>query len=144
MRYLRKFNESKEVNQSVIDECKDILLELEDIGIKTEIFTYFDSGVSLLNNDGSIDKNWIQFFFTRKEEFDYSDIEDVVERLKLYLSEYDLHINWIGTIERIEQKPEIRTIKVMNPMTFQPEGIITKCELYFNSKTLFNAKINKR
>jgi hypothetical protein len=115
--YLRKFD------QSIIDECKDILLELEDIGIKTLVNTY-----------SALDKNWIQFFFTRKEEFDYSDIEDVVERLKSYLLEYDLHIDWLGTIERLEQRPEIRTIKVMNPMTFASEGFITKCDLHFSTK----------
>ena len=48
MRYLKRFNESKVLDQSVIDECKDILLELEDIGIKTNIHSHFSSGVSLV------------------------------------------------------------------------------------------------
>jgi hypothetical protein len=88
----------------------------------------------LVNTYSALGKSWIQFFFKRKEEFDYSDIEDVVERLKSYLLEYDLHIDWLGTIERIEQKPEIRTIKVINPMTFASEGFITKCDLHFSTK----------
>ena len=79
MKYLKRFNENV-FDQSVVDECKDILLELEDAGFKTNINSYFNSGkVRQLN------KNWIQFYFSR-EEFDYSDIEDVVERLKSYLS----------------------------------------------------------
>ena len=132
MKYLKKFNESK-IDQSVIDECKDILLELEDKGIKTNIHSYFNSGVSGVNKDGELNKNWIQFYFSRKEEFDYSDIEDVVERLKSYLSEYNLHIQWQNQAERGENKPTIKVTRVMNPMTFTPEGVRTQCELYFTS-----------
>ena len=35
MKYLKRFNENV-FDQSVIDECKDILLELEDKGFKTK------------------------------------------------------------------------------------------------------------
>jgi hypothetical protein len=132
MKYLKRFNESKLLDKSVIDECKDILLELEDIGIKTNIGSYLNSGVGGVNKDGSPKKNWIQFFFNRKEEFDYSDIEDVVERLKSYLSEFGLKIDWMSPKERSEQRPEIRTTRVINPMTFTPEGVKTQCELHFN------------
>jgi hypothetical protein len=125
MRYLKRFNESKQLDQSVIDECKDILLELEDIGIKTNIRSHR----SHLNKDYS----YIQFYFNRKEEFDYSDIEDVVERLKSYLSEYNLHIKWQNQAERGENKPTIKTTRVINPMTFSPEGVKTQCELHFDS-----------
>jgi hypothetical protein len=132
MRYLKRFNESY-INWSVIDECKDILLELEDIGIKTNIHSYlsYEKGNSLYNQ--SSNEKWIQFFFNRVEEFDYSDIEDVVERLKSYLSEYNLHIKWQNPTEREENKPTIQTTRVMNPMTFTPEGVKTQCELYFTS-----------
>jgi hypothetical protein len=129
MKYLKRFNESKVLDQSVIDECKDILLELEDIGFKTNINSYFNSGVSIGKEHN---KNWMQFYFTRKEEFDYSDIEDVIERLKSYLSEFGLKIDWMSPTERSEQRPTIKTTKLINPMNFQPEGVITKCELHFN------------
>ena len=74
----------------------------------------------------------MQFYFTRKEDFDYSDIEDVVERLKSFLSEYELKIEWMSPTERSEQRPTIKTTRVINPMTFTPEGVKTQCELHFN------------
>ena len=123
MRYLKRFNESKQLDQSVIDECKDILLELEDIGIKTNIHSYIYC---------SLNKNWITINLNRKEEFDYSDIEDVVERLKSYLSEFGLHIEWQSPTERAEKKPTINTRRIMNPTTFTPQGIRTECEICFN------------
>ena len=129
MKHLKRFNESKVLDQSVIDDCKDILLELEDAGFKTNIHSHFSSGVSIGKEHN---KNWIQFYFSRKEEFDYSDIEDVVERLKSFLSEYELKIEWMSPIERSEQRPTIKTTRVINPMTFTPEGVKTQCELHFN------------
>jgi hypothetical protein len=74
----------------------------------------------------------MQFYFNRKEEFDYSDIEDVVERLKSYLSEFGLKIDWMSPTERSEQRPTIKTKKLINPMNFQPEGVRTQCELQFS------------
>ena len=130
MKHLKRFNESKVLDQSVIDECKDILLELEDDGFKTNINSYLAYNDINSRNKGL--KSWIQFYFSRKEEFDYSDIEDVVERLKSYLSEYNLHIQWQNQAERGENKPTIKTTRVINPMTFTPEGVKTQCELHFN------------
>ena len=130
MKYLKRFNEAKAFDQSVINECKDILLELEDKGFKTNISSYFSSGVSIGEDHN---KNWITFFFSRKEEFNYSDIEDVVERLKSYLSEFGLKIEWMSPTERSEQRPTIQTTSVINPMTFTPEGVVTRCELHFDS-----------
>jgi len=104
MKYLKRFNESK-LDQSIIDECKDILLELEDNGFETKISHHFKSDVksddpweviSPINKQvvditsNTYNKNWITFYFSKKEEFNYSDIEDVVERLKSYLSECGL------------------------------------------------------
>lgn len=126
MKHLKRFNESNVLDQTVIDDCKDILLELEDIGIKTNVSSYFNTGITTYTGS-----NWINFYFNRKEEFDYSDIEDVVERLKSYLSEYNLHIEWQSPTELKEKKPTIKTTRVVNPMNFQPEGVRTECELYF-------------
>jgi len=155
MKYLKRFNESKVLDQSVIDECKDILLELEDIGIKTNIHSHFSSGVSLVKkakkdsdwkvistmnkqvvdvNTSKYNNNWITIYLSRKEEFTYSDIEDVIERLKSYLSEFGLHIKWQSPTERKEQRPTIKVTRVMNPMTFTAEGVRTECEIYFNHK----------
>jgi len=129
MKHLKRFNENV-FDQSVVDECKDILLELEDKGFKTNINSYFNN--QQYDRIVNLKKNWIQFFFSRKEEFDYSDIEDVVERLKSFLSEYELKIEWQNTAERSEQRPTIKTTRVINPMTFTPDGIKTQCELHFN------------
>jgi len=128
MRYLKRFNESK-LDQSIIDDCKDILLELEDKGFRTNISSYFSSGVSIGKDHN---KNWITFFFSRKSDFDYSDIEDVVERLKSFLSEFGLKIDWMSPKERSEQRPTISSTVVMNPMTFTPDRVTTRCELHFN------------
>jgi hypothetical protein len=128
MKHLKRFNESKQIDQSVIDDCKDILLELEDKGIKANIHSYLSYSPQKNN------EKWIQFFFNRVEEFNYSDIEDVIERLKSYLSEYNLHIKWMSPTEREENKLTIKTTRVVNPMNFQTEGVRTQCELYFTSK----------
>ena len=107
MKHLKRFNESVETNvldQSVVDDCKDILLELEDKGIETNIHSYFNSGVSIGEDHN---KNWITFFFNREKDFDYSDIEDVVERLKSYLSEYDLSISFIFLLQSSRSNREL-------------------------------------
>ena len=129
MRYLKKFNESN-LDATFFYNCKDILLELEDIGIKTNYDSYLAYNEINPINIGR--EKWISFHFSRKEEFDYSDIEDVVERLKSYISNYGLSIEWLSPKERSEQRPEIRTTSVINPMTFTPDGVVTRCELHFN------------
>ena len=127
MKYLKRFNESKVLDGSVIENCKDILLELEDKGIKANIHSYLSYSPQKNN------EKWIQFFFNRVEEFNYSDIEDVIERLKSYLSEYNLHIKWMSPTEQEDNKPTIKVTRVVNPMNFQTEGVRTQCELYFTS-----------
>jgi len=42
MKHLKRFNENV-FDKSVIDECKDILLELEDKGFKTNINSYINN-----------------------------------------------------------------------------------------------------
>ncbi len=127
MKHIKRFNENV-FDQSVVDECKDILLELEDKGFKTNSYINNQQYDRIVN----LKKNWIQFYLSRKSDFDYSDIEDVVERLKSYLSEFGLSIEWMSPTERREQKPTIKTTSIMNPMTFEAEGIKTQCELHFN------------
>ena len=60
------------------------------------------------------------------------DIEDVVERLKSYLSDFGLKIQWMSPTESKGKRPTIQTTRVMNPMTFTPDGVRTQCELHFN------------
>jgi hypothetical protein len=129
MKYLKKFNESN-LGAAFFYNCKDILLELEDIGIKTNYDSYLAYNEINPINIGR--EKWISFHFSRKEEFDYSDIEDVVERLKSYISNYGLSIEWLSPKERREQRPTIKTTSIMNPMTFTPDGVVTRCELHFN------------
>ena len=129
MKYLKRFNESN-LDATFFNDCKDILLELEDIGIKTNINSYLAyNEINPINIDR---KKWISFHFTRKQEFNYSDIEDVVERLKSFLSEFGLKIDWMSPKERSEQRPTISSTVVMNPMTFTPDRVTTRCELHFN------------
>ena len=90
MRYLRRFNESKVLDESVIDECKDILLELEDIGIETSVSYYLNYNDINPRNKGLPDL--IKIYFSKSGIFSYLDIEEVVERLKRFLSEWGLHI----------------------------------------------------
>jgi hypothetical protein len=133
MKHLKTYNESK--SSEFIDECKYILLELDDIGFKTNM------RYAGLRN--SVPK-WISFYFSKKAEaeshenthypsFDYSDIEDVVERLKSFLYPFGLRIQWQSPSEKNEQKPTIRNTVVMDPTNFQPENVMTVCELYFES-----------
>ena len=92
MRYLRRFNESNQLDQSVIDECKHICLELEDDGFITEVNPYSKGLIITL----------------QRNNFNYSDIEYVVERLKLFLSEFGLNIEW--------QNPGVKKTRVISPM----------------------------
>lgn len=138
MKYLKKFTEAivhPDLDQSVIDECKDICLELEDIGFKTNIRSYFNNDGQSANRIGfskyGRPKSWIIFYFSRIDKFTYSDIEDVVERLKSYLSNYDLYINWVDRTEKENSIPNIETERYRNPANFQYEGLITTCELNF-------------
>jgi len=101
MKYLRRFNQN--IDQSVIDECKDILLELEDNGFTTKISRVgFQPGVT---------------FTLQRSRFSYSDIEEVVERLKLFLSACGLHIQFQSSEEIRNNKPTIKEIKINSPMS---------------------------
>jgi hypothetical protein len=128
MKYLKRFGEDLDsinennLEQSVIDDCKDILLELEDNGFSTHIES--DS-----NNSG--DKSWINFNLTRRGEYDYSDIEDVVERLKSYLSECGFIVIWRGAKEKAEKKPSIDTYNHMEFEEPYDNYDVTRCELNF-------------
>ena len=130
MRYLRRFNESKVLDESVIDECKDILLELEDIGIETSVSYYLNYNDINPINKGA--KDWIQIYFSKSGIFSYLDIEEVVERLKRFLSEWGLHIECDPIIRHSTQSRN-----VSRPFHFfEVPKKITSCELYFDNWNL--------
>ena len=130
MRYLRRFNESKLLDESVIDECKDILLELEDIGIETSVSYYLNYNDINPRNKGLPD--WIQIYFSKSGIFSYMDIEEVVERLKRFLSEWGLHIECDPIIRH-----STRSRNVSRPFHFfEVPKKITSCELFFNNWNL--------
>ena len=110
---LFKDSELKEMVQT----CRDILVELQDRGFNYNLQFFYNP--------------WMTIHIVRKEEFDYSDIEDVVERLKGYLQNFNLHLSWQSSDEAKLERPTIKTTGVMNPMTFTPDGMRTHCELHF-------------
>ncbi len=80
MRYLRLFE-----SNGVIDDIKDICLELEDIGLDVEIESSdrFNGQISISKNqigDASQDDSLHEFF-------DYNEVSEVIERLKDYLGD---------------------------------------------------------
>lgn len=131
MKYLKRYNENLESegnNIDIIQTCKDILLELQDEGFTFSLYSH----QRLVKY--SFGPQEVSLSIKRKEAFDYSDIKDVVERLKLYLAEYKLYIDWMNPTEYRENKPTIKTTRITNPYTFTPEGFITVCEIHFLEK----------
>jgi hypothetical protein len=115
MKWIKRFNESLDhwlEKDSVIDTCEDILLELEDYGFNCKV---------------NIIRSGLAFKVSKNETFTYEDIEDVVERLESYLSDYGLKLNWMNGIN-----PDISSYSVINPMTWEIETRRNICEFYFN------------
>jgi hypothetical protein len=127
MRYLqslRKFNEtndddiwrniSSEDFNEVINTCKDILLELDDNGFITSIEGH--------KSEHQFSGYLIIDIKKRKVEFNYSDIEDVVERLVSYLSaSYGLEIEWTSG------EPEVQT----SHNNYDKSIICSYCKIFF-------------
>jgi hypothetical protein len=86
MEYLRKFNESKEEGiEVVINNCENILLELDDQDFMTNVIytnrAYYEGGsVIVLKIRRDINGE-----YDEKNLFKYSEIEDCVERTIDYL-----------------------------------------------------------
>ena len=95
----------------MVNDCKDILLELQDMGLTTNLQFFYQP--------------WIIFTISSDKESDKYIIDDVVERLKSYLSEYGLVLfvepTFIYSINK-------------NPVTFRPVGKNWRCELRFVEK----------
>jgi len=92
MKYLRLFE-----SNSVVEDIKDICLELEDIGLDVEIESSgrFNGLISISKNqigDASQDDSLSEFF-------DYSEVREVIERLKDYLGNRIISImvtSWVN------------------------------------------------
>jgi hypothetical protein len=95
----------------MVDDCKDILLELQNMGLTTNLQFFYNP--------------WIIFTIWSDKESDKYIIDDVVERLKNYLSEYGLFLS---------EEPTFRDGRIWNPTTFTPVGKNWKCELKFVEK----------
>lgn len=87
MKHLRRYNES--IVTDVKRECDDILLELNDIGIKSSVN---------INNWGNVvtsdcpHLHWVAIQLWGNKFFQFKDIEEVVYRLCDYLGTHGLFI----------------------------------------------------
>ena len=108
----KSFSDYKDSELKVmVDDCKDILLELQDMGLTTNLQFFYNP--------------WIIITISSDKESDKYVIDDVVERLKNYLSEYGLFLS---------EDPTFRDGRIWNPATFTPVGKNWKCELKFVEK----------
>jgi hypothetical protein len=114
--------------EDIVSNCKDILLELDDSGLATDII-YRKHGFS---RSSETNKEYIFYikiaskyeFSSEKEEFNWSNIKDVVERLSEYLSYFGLEFN----------TPTIQSQVVMNPFNWEPEYTLSRCEIFVSEK----------
>ena len=77
--------------------CKDILLELEDLGFRTNTTFFYNP--------------WITFRISNNKHFEYDEIKEVVDRLSDYLSEFGFQIEW--------QSPSILNALLSNTLNFE-------------------------
>ena len=109
---------SKEELKEMLSTCEDILLDLKD--------EYFNTNIHFAYNP------WIKFYISRPEEFTYSDISEVVETLKSYLKNFGFIIQPEFSWQRPDEwEPSIQRSGVTNPMTFELDSVISKCEIHF-------------
>ena len=117
---------SKEELKEMLSTCEDILLDLKD--------EYFNTNIHfapILSSSGAYNP-WIKFYISRPEEFTYSDISEVVETLKSYLKNFGFIIQPEFTWQRPDEwEPSIQRSGVTNPMTFELDSVISKCEIHF-------------
>ncbi len=106
-----KWNYKQHELSEMVSNVKDILLDLDDNGFKTNINFFYNP--------------WITIIVTKKTEFEYSEVIDVVERLKEYLVSFGLTTKW---------KPSIIEKKLMDPSNFSYLGIYFKMELNFSAE----------
>jgi len=91
MKYLRLFE-----SNGIIEDIKDICLELEDIGLDIEV------GRTIRSDDTSISS--IVICRPAKDSgdcFDYKDVREVIERIKEYLGDR-IHYVMVGSVNSDE------------------------------------------
>lgn len=109
---LESFSDFRQSELEVmVDDCKDILSELEDEGLTTRLQFFYNP--------------WINITISSDKESDKYVIEDVVERLKNYLSKYGFDLS---------EEPTFTEGRIWNPETFTPVGRNWKYELKFVAK----------
>lgn len=115
--------------EKIVQEVEDMLVELRDEEFNTKIES------KIIAAGYTYSGPWIEIFISRKNnEFGYTDIEDVVERIKSYLAEEGLFYSGRNEEERSTGRPIISTSRSYNPMNFEVEGIRTTCSLTFKTR----------
>jgi hypothetical protein len=110
-----KIFESREQLKSIVEECQDILLELNDEGFKVNV-SFGESPI-----------NWILIEVSRREKFSANDIYNTIERIKDYLGNLGFKI-YRGQ----SNYPLITSKSMINPMTFNLDHTISYTSLQFN------------
>ena len=102
MKYLRRYNESKEDNEEMLVYIKTIFLDIEDLGLLYDYNFYNQYGY---NYDGErVDRNLpitrVQIDICGRDKalgidvpFKYSDISDCINHITSYLSEMGFKID---------------------------------------------------
>lgn len=110
-----KIFESREQLKSIVEECQDILLELNDEGFKVNV-SFGESPLS-----------WILVEISRRENFSANDIYNTIERIKDYLGNLGFKI-YRGQ----SNYPLITSKSMIDPMTFNLVHAISYTSLQFN------------
>jgi hypothetical protein len=114
-----KIFESVEDLKKIVADCEDILLELKDIGFRTEVSKNISP------------HDWILINISKKEKFLVDDIKETVERLKEYLSSLGFK-----TYNSSDNYPKIRSKAIMNPYNFNVEYNLSITSIQFNKTNL--------
>lgn len=99
MKYLRKYNESAFVGTSPMkSDIQDILLELKDEG--------FEAFVQI-RVEGK--NEWCKVEISSENKFDYSIIEETIERIKDYMTENNFYVyDFTNFLRQDEKIPDIK------------------------------------
>jgi hypothetical protein len=114
----------------IVADCKDILLELEDIGFRTEISKGTSPHDCILINisvSNTFDAIFKKDTLPLMKDLMLKDIEETVERLKSYLSNLGFK-----TYNSASNYPNVIHHGVTNPHNFSTEYILTKTSIQFN------------
>lgn len=131
--YTKFINESSEPEivvkpklKEIIEGCEEILLYLNDEGFTSKLYChdlgltdpkYLGQAKGKSKIFGYTKDDSILFYLNSTKEFQYSDIEDTIERLKSYLSPFGYQIEFIPS----KGEPEIqKTIEYYSAPNDEP------------------------